>query len=127
MLHFDTFEPKHRLLAHFYNFITFVDPVIDNHYKRFVRDFLHYNDKIFCAAGKIVRSLQLEAAERGYVVDEEGGGGYSSAHVRRDDLQYKDAVLSDDRWWLVDNSILSRRNYQIQLILFVNMHLQGKH
>lgn len=60
---------------------------------------MHYNDKIFCAAGKIVRSLQLEAAQRGYSVDEEGGGGYSSAHVRRDDLQYKDAVLSADRWW----------------------------
>ena len=60
---------------------------------------MHYNDKIFCAAGKIVRSLQLEAKERSYLPDEEGGGGYSSAHVRRDDLQYKDAVLSADTWW----------------------------
>eukprot|EP00804_Cyclotella_cryptica_P030282 CCRYP_019226-RC/>CCRYP_019226-RC protein AED:0.25 eAED:0.25 QI:120/1/1/1/0.76/0.66/18/2265/1695 len=99
VLHFDTFEPEHRLLAHFYNFITFTDPTIDNYFKRFVRDFMHYNDKIFCAAGKIVRSLQLESVERGFEVDEEGGGGYSSLHVRRDDLQYKDAVLSEDKWW----------------------------
>jgi hypothetical protein len=63
------------------------------------RDFLHYNDEIFCAAGKIVRSLQLEALERGFAVDEEGGGGYSSLHVRHGDLQYKDAILSEDRQW----------------------------
>ena len=99
VLHFDTFEQKHRLLAHFYSFVIFTDAATDNYFKRFVRDFLHYNDKIYCAAGKIVRSLQIEAVERGFSVDDEGGGGYSSLHVRRDDLQYKDAVLSDDRWW----------------------------
>jgi len=60
---------------------------------------LHYNDSIYCAAGKIVRLLQTEAIERGFAVDEEGGGGYSSLHVRRDDLQYKDVLLSGDKWW----------------------------
>ncbi|KAL7431266.1 hypothetical protein ACHAXM_003999 [Skeletonema potamos] len=99
VLHFETFERDHRLLAHFYSFILFTAPAIDNHFKRFVRDFMHFNDKIFCVAGKIVRLIQQEALERGFQIDEEGGGGYTSLHVRRDDLQYKDAVLSDDRWW----------------------------
>jgi len=113
-LHFETFERDHRLLAHFYNFILFTDPVIDNHFKRFVRDFMHYNDKIFCVAGKIVRLIQQEALERGFSIDEEGGGGYTSLHVRRDDLQYKDAVISDDRWW--DNT---KEIYKEKEILYI--------
>lgn len=60
---------------------------------------MHYNDRIFCAAGKIVKLLQEEAKELEFSLDEEGGGGYSSLHVRRNDLQYKDAFISDDRWW----------------------------
>jgi hypothetical protein len=36
VLHFDTYD-KHRLLEHFYNFVKFTDPAIDNYYKRFVR------------------------------------------------------------------------------------------
>ena len=87
-MHFDSYV-SHRLLAHFYTFIYFANPLIDNYYKRFVRDFLHYNDRIFCAAGKIVRAIQQEAMELGFPLDEEGGGGYSSLHVRRDDLQFK--------------------------------------
>ena len=99
ILHFDTFERDHRLLAHFYNFVLFTDAAIDNYYKRFVRDFMHYNDNIFCAAGKIVRLIQQEALERGFSIDDEGGGGYTSLHVRRDDLQFRDALISDDKWW----------------------------
>lgn len=114
ILHFDTFEQKNRLLAHFYNLILFTDPVIGNHFKRFVRDFMHYNDKIFCAAGKIVRLIQQEALDRGFALDDEGGGGYSSLHVRRDDLQYKDAVISEDRWW--DNT---KEIYQKNEILYI--------
>lgn len=64
-----------------------------------MRDFLHYNDRIFCAAGKIVRSIQEEAIHRGYELDEEGGGGYSSLHVRRSDLQYREVLISEDRWY----------------------------
>jgi len=99
IIHFDSFERDHRLLSHFYNFVYFSDPLVDNYYKRFVRDFLHYNDQIFCAAGKIVRLIQQEAMQLGFSLDAEGGGGYSSLHVRRNDLQYKDALISDDKWW----------------------------
>ena len=45
IIHFDSFEKEHRLLTHFYLFIYFTNPVIDNYFKRFVRDFLHYNDR----------------------------------------------------------------------------------
>ncbi|KAL7551192.1 hypothetical protein ACHAWF_014388 [Thalassiosira exigua] len=99
IIHFDSYAKDHRLLSHVYTFIHFTDPLVDNHYKRFVRDFMHYNDRIYCAAGKIVRSIQQEAMDRGFSLDEEGGGGYSSLHVRRNDLQYKDALISEDRWW----------------------------
>jgi hypothetical protein len=37
--------------------------------------------------------------ERGFTIDQEGGGGYSSLHVRRGDLQYKEVWLSEDIWW----------------------------
>ena len=99
VLHFDSYDKAHRLLAHYYNYVYFTDPPSDNYFKRFVRDYLHYSDTIFCAAGKIVRAIQHEAVERGFAVDEEGGGGYSSLHVRRNDLQYKDVLISEDRWW----------------------------
>ena len=76
----------------------FTDPKIDNYFKRFVRDFLHYQDPIFCAAGKIVNALQQESKERGFELDNEGGGGYSSFHVRRGDLQYKKQKISGEEW-----------------------------
>jgi hypothetical protein len=87
-----------NFIGHFYQFIYFTDPFIDNYFKRFVRDFMHYSDRIFCAAGKIVRSLQQEAIQLGFPIDDEGGGGYSSLHVRRNDLQYQDVLLNEDRW-----------------------------
>ncbi len=68
--------------------------------KRFIRDYMHYNDSIFCAAGKIVRSIQQEAIEGGFSLDEEGGGGYSSLHVRRGDLQFKEVLISEDLWYV---------------------------
>ena len=62
----------YRLLEHFYTFIHFEDDAMDRYYKRFVRDYVHYIDTIFCKAAKIVNKLL-----------EEGGGSYSSFHVRR--------------------------------------------
>lgn len=79
--------------------IYFTDPAIGNNYKRFVRDFLHYNDQIYCAAGKIVKALQAEAKERGFTTDDEGGGGYSAIHVRRGELQYKKVKIPAEEWY----------------------------
>jgi len=101
-----------RLLGHFYGIMLFTDPVSDNHFKRFVRDFLHYHDAIFCAAGKIVNSLQDMAKERGLSVDTSGSAGFSTMHVRRGDFQYTEARISGKEWnnnlqdvWLDDEII----------------------
>ena len=62
----------YRLLEHFYTFIHFEDDRMDRYYKRFVRDYVHYIDIIFCKASMIIRKLL-----------DEGNGSYSSFHVRR--------------------------------------------
>lgn len=88
-----------RIMAHFYGYMYFTNPSIYNHYKRFVRDFLHYHDQIYCAAGKIVLSLQEEGVKKGFPLDEEMGGGFASIHVRRGDLQYKRVKISGEEWY----------------------------
>ena len=97
VLHLTTYELKNRLLQHFYNFFYFSDPSMANIYKRFVRDFLHYNDEVFCAAGKIILSLQAEAHDisdsKASIVDAEGSGGYSSFHIRYGDFQFKETRI----------------------------------
>mmetsp|Transcript_3422 Transcript_3422/g.7374 ORF Transcript_3422/g.7374 Transcript_3422/m.7374 type:complete len:1165 (-) Transcript_3422:1622-5116(-) len=99
LIHFRASDNEFRLLTHFYNIVHFTDPLLDNHFKRFVRDFLHYNHEIYCAAGKIVKALQAEAKTRGFDVDEEGGGGYSAMHIRRGDFQYKVVKISAEEWY----------------------------
>ena len=84
-------------MAHFYGYLYFTDPSIFNHYKRFVRDFMHYNDEIYCAAGKIVLALQEESMKRGFTLDDQKGGGYAALHVRRGDLQVNSVVYISAR------------------------------
>jgi hypothetical protein len=62
----------YRLLQHFYSFIHFDDEKMGNLYKRFVRDYVHYIDVIFCKAAIIVQSLMKES-----------NGSYTAFHVRR--------------------------------------------
>lgn len=99
IIHFRASEKNYRLLTHFYGMIHFTDPAIDHYYKRFVRDFLHYHDSIYCAAGKIVKAVQKEGMDRGFLVDSEGAGAYSAMHVRRGDLQYKKVKISAQEWY----------------------------
>eukprot|EP00538_Stauroneis_constricta_P012709 CAMPEP_0119555404 /NCGR_PEP_ID=MMETSP1352-20130426/7633_1 /TAXON_ID=265584 /ORGANISM="Stauroneis constricta, Strain CCMP1120" /LENGTH=1158 /DNA_ID=CAMNT_0007602161 /DNA_START=358 /DNA_END=3834 /DNA_ORIENTATION=+ len=99
LIHFRAGDKEWRLLAHYYGFIHFTNPMIGNFYKRFVRDFLHYNDQIYCAAGKIVKALQAEGAKRGFLTDDEGAGGYSAMHIRRGDFQYKKMKFPADQWY----------------------------
>ena len=56
--------------------IHFTNPKVSHFLKWFVRDFLHYHDSIACAEGKIIKALQLEGEQRGFVADTEGGYGY---------------------------------------------------
>jgi hypothetical protein len=83
LLHWQAVELDTRLLNHFYAFTLFTEPVIDNWFKRFVRDYLHYNDQIYCAAAKIVAKLREESAD----------GYFSTMHVRRGDFQFKEVKL----------------------------------
>jgi len=99
LIHFRADEKEFRLLAHFYNMIHFTDPSVDNHFKRFVRDFLHYNDEIYCAAGKIIKALQVEGRQRNFDIDEEGGDGFSAMHIRRGDFQFKRVKIPAEEWY----------------------------
>ena len=76
----------YRLLEHFYTYIHFEDQYMDRYYKRFVRDYVHYVDMIFCKAGIIMHKLQEEAEKMGLT-------GFSTFHVRRGEFQYKNVKI----------------------------------
>jgi len=98
ILHFRLSLKETRILDHFYTFMLFTDPVIDNYMKRLVRDFLHYNDEIFCAAAKVVKAIQKDATSLKIgVIDDYGSGGYTSLHIRRGDFQYEDQKISAEQ------------------------------
>jgi len=99
LIHFRAGEKEFRMLTHYYLMLHFTDPAIDHYYKRFVRDFLHYHDSIYCVAGKIVKAIQAEGVQRGFVVDDEGNGGFSSMHIRRGDFQYKRVKIPAEEWY----------------------------
>jgi hypothetical protein len=101
LIHFASSDnKKYRLLNHVYSTLFFSEPAVTNYYKRFVRDFMHYKDSIFCAAGKIVKSLQNEAYSKfeDSAIDEEGGGGFSTIHARRGEFQYKKVKIAAEEW-----------------------------
>lgn len=62
-----------RLLEHFYTYIFFENESLDRYYKRFVRDYVHYMDEIFCKGAMIIAKLKEESRN----------GKYSSFHIRR--------------------------------------------
>lgn len=81
VVHFTShFEGGLRWLTHFYAFIFFGDQRRDMFVRRFVRDYLHYRDDIFCAAARIVQLIEQEAG---------GPGNYTAMHIRRGDFQFK--------------------------------------
>ena len=97
LLHFPAHKKEYRLLAHFYNLLHFSDPKISHYTKRFVRDFLHYIDEIFCAAGKVIHRIHQEARDLGLPHDRVNS--FSSIHCRRGELQYKQVKISGDEWY----------------------------
>lgn len=93
LLHFRSHIKETRLLVHFYAFVYFTKPKIDNYYKRLARDRVRYTDEIFCAAGKIVTQMVTESFFR----HKHGGGaeaGYFSMHIRRGEFPPGAIVLS---------------------------------
>ncbi len=103
-IHFQAGEKHHRLLSHFYTFLFFTDTIVDHYYKRFVRDFLHYGDEIFCAAGKIIRALEQEAKFSGRA----GDSSFSSMHVRRGDFQYKKVKITAQDWYNITKELFRK-------------------
>lgn len=99
MLYIQGGKPPTRMLAHYYGYLHFTDASIGNYYKRYIRDLVHFRHEIFCAAGKIVKFLQDASELQGFPADSEGGGGYSSLHVRRGDFQYKKMRVSANEWY----------------------------
>lgn len=76
----------YRLLEHFYTYLHFQDARMDRYFKRFVRDFVHYQDEIFCKAALIIDRLLAE-----------GNGSYVAFHIRRGEFQYKVVKISGDQ------------------------------
>ena len=80
---------------------------------------MRYHEEVFCAAGKVIIALQYEGYNRnvgaltgaaadggnsGVVkssmsLDSELVGGYSSLHIRRGDLQFKEVKFDSSEWY----------------------------
>lgn len=87
---------KYRLLVHFYSFMFFEDYKQDLWTKRFVRDHLRYVDEIQCAAARVVAAVREKARQHG-----NPEGLFDTFHIRRGDLQYKEAFIEADQ--IMDN------------------------
>jgi hypothetical protein len=84
LIHIRSHTKNARLLVHYYAFIYFTNPIIDNYYKRLVRDRVRYSNDIFCAAGKIVKSLITESGNN---------AGYYSMHIRRGKFLFSNILI----------------------------------
>ena len=91
LVHWQSGGMQYRILNHFYTFLFFTDPIIDNFYKRLVRDYLHYKDDIYCTANKIVDALPAS---------------FATFHVRRGDFQYKQTRLDIEEWYENSKDVL---------------------
>ena len=76
----------YRLLQHFYTFIHFDDAKVDRLMKRFIRDYVHYVDLIFCKGAMIINELLKESEKK--IIPR-----YSAFHIRRGELQYKEVKI----------------------------------
>ena len=80
-----------RILAPFYSFILFEDESQGLFAKRFIRDFLHYNDEVLCGSARIIRAIEHYAVSMGFPTTE-----FYSMHIRRGDfsIQYPEGAVS---------------------------------
>lgn len=64
----------YRFLGHFYAFLFSASGEMDRHLKRFIRDLMHYQDEIFCAASRIIKMIRAEskAADKLFVWEGRG-------------------------------------------------------
>ena len=92
-----------RLLQHHYAFTFFADRKMQSFYKRFIRDYMRYQDVIQCAGHEIVAAIRADAAahhqnSHGAAAGNHSGAGshapYYALHVRRGDFQFKEVKIS---------------------------------
>jgi len=83
-----------RWLVHFYAFVFFEDWRQDLFYKRFIRDYVRYSDKLICAAARVVQAVRDRARSRDPVKNP--NGEFDSFHIRRGDFQYKKTRVDAD-------------------------------
>jgi hypothetical protein len=74
----DRVDRHERLLGHWYDYVFFEDWKEDLWAKRFVRDQLRYNDRLQCAAARIVAALKEN--------EKRFEGIFHAMHIRRTDL-----------------------------------------
>lgn len=87
LIHFISLpEQGYRLLTHFYTFLHFEDPFMERFYRRFVRDYVHYVNEIYCYGASIVQDMIKFS-----------GGKYAAFHIRRGELQYKEVKLPAEK------------------------------
>eukprot|EP01041_Mallomonas_annulata_P002582 gene2582-5051_t len=70
-------------------FAFFADPNMQSFYRRFVRDFMRYQDEIQCAGSDVVAAVRADALQH----NPDSKGEYYALHVRRGDFQFKDVKI----------------------------------
>ena len=63
----------------------FADAAMQSFYRRFIRDFMRYQDEIQCAGADLVAAVREDAR----TLNPAGNGTYYALHVRRGDFQFK--------------------------------------
>lgn len=86
-------DGAYRVLQHHYAFTYFEDRAMASFYKRFVRDYMRYDDIIQCAGAKLLRAVRKEAKR----LDPASQGNFYALHIRRGDFQFKDVKIGADQ------------------------------
>jgi hypothetical protein len=133
------YRNEYRLLTHFYTYLYWNNFHIANIYKRIVRDRMHYQDIIFCAAGQIIEMIHHDASQftKKPIPKPENGdykskGGnvfnshqatYFAAHVRRGDFQYHDMKLPAEQLW---TNIYPLFDFNLTTLLYISTDENNK-
>ena len=84
-----TIEMSIALRGHSYAFLYFEQPLLQQYYRRFVRDYVRMNDPVQCAATRIVDALRRESMllnSTASTLMSAPNGVYYSLHIRRGDF-----------------------------------------
>lgn len=133
-------EGEDRMLIHFYAYLHWADPHVEQIYKRIARDRLRYRDDIFCGAGRIVKlihrdasllppHLPVQSAEIGHPLtlggDTNRDATYFAFHIRRNDFQvyYANQEISAATIWANTKHLL---NSSISTLIYISTDERNK-